>query len=489
MGSKRDKERFKNRTRASSKSSTAGRHARSGRGGSERRSSERRREEDGASPRSMRRHVRRGGRHDSRQPSSSPSMPRLSAVRGLLVAAEVHQPPKSPAHEEVDLPSNVEVSEEEKNGEESDGGGDGKRRKDGNNNGDIPSEPELVDASGVRITALENNFSLLSEKLDGLQELMMSQFSQPKKRRSASPTGSAPGKRRRRHDRRSPARVETEEESVSDVSEGGQSAWKPFDPTNKTVKHPWVADDNVLEETEKYFKHSKQCRGADLEAWQQKYNLPDNAPSTMVVPAFNENVSRAVLENDKKQGDVIVSHDKSLKSVHTNLVQVGTPLINLWQLIQRSSKDSFEELQLDMIDCVGTALLLLGSAHSHLAFTRRSFIAESSQKTFRDLFRTPSEDNNFLFPPDLGTKAKDLSSESKVLSGMLTQAEKRQTSSRRGGRRTNYRTAGGGNRGYRYNYMPRPNYSRPNYGGSRQYYNKSSSQSFQKQGDGKKSDK
>eukprot|EP00058_Branchiostoma_floridae_P017826 XP_002603315.1 hypothetical protein BRAFLDRAFT_71391 [Branchiostoma floridae] len=108
MGSKRDKERVKNRTRASSKSSTAGRHARSGRGGSERRSSERRREEDGASPRSMRRHVRRGGRHDSRQPSSSPSMPRLSAVRGLLVAAEVHQPPKSPAHEEVELPSTVE---------------------------------------------------------------------------------------------------------------------------------------------------------------------------------------------------------------------------------------------------------------------------------------------------------------------------------------------------------------------------------------------
>ncbi|KAI8489051.1 nuclear receptor co-repressor 1 [Branchiostoma belcheri] len=492
------------------------------RGGSRRRSSGREREEGGTSPGGSAHHVRENDRHDSRQKSSSPAMPVLSADGSQQEGdGEQKQPPT--VQQDGNLPSDGDISS---------GGGDGSKKTH-------DSEAEFS-PTNVRISALEQSFASMSQRLEAFQELTLAQFEQssPRKRRSARPETAVPEKRRKEdsasarsgkqrspsHDgaegesvsgdsgehpaaavpekrrkedsasarsgkQRSPSHDGAEGESVGGDSGASDSVWKPFDPTNKDTMHSWVADDVVFSEVEKYFKHDQQRRGTDLEAWQQKFSMPDNAPSTMVAPSFNDNIARAVVDNDKKQGEQIISHDKALKNIHSNLVHIGTPLMNLWQMIQRCNSENFEELQLEMSDCAGSALVLLGSLHSQLAFTRRTFIAESSQKKFRDLFKAASEDPKFLFPPDMGSKAKDLSSETKVLVGMLSQDDQGKSSvQRRGARRGGGRATGGGfSYSYRNSrYMPRANYGQYSYRGSqtRQFYNRN--QSFQsKSGDGK----
>ncbi|KAI8514348.1 U2 small nuclear ribonucleoprotein auxiliary factor 35 kDa subunit- protein 2 [Branchiostoma belcheri] len=492
------------------------------RGGSRRRSSGKEREEGGTSPGGSAHHVRENDRHDSRQKSSSPAMPVLSAGGSQQEGdGEQKQPPT--VQQDGNLPSDGDISS---------GGGDGSRKTH-------DSETEFS-PTNVRISALEQSFASMSQRLEAFQELMLAQFEQssPRKRRSARPETAVPEKRRKEdsasarsgkqrspsHDgaegesvsgdsgehpavavpekrrkedsasarsgkQRSPSHDGAEGESVGGDSGASDSVWKPFDPTSKDTMHSWVADDVVFSEVEKYFKHDQQRRGTDLEAWQQKFSMPDNAPSTMVAPSFNDNIARAVVDNDKKQGEQIISHDKALKNIHSNLVHIGTPLMNLWQMIQRCNSENFEELQLEMSDCAGSALVLLGSLHSQLAFTRRTFIAESSQRKFRDLFKAASEDPEFLFPPDMGSKAKDLSSETKVLVGMLSQDDQGKSSvPRRGARRGGGRATGGGfSYSYRNSrYMPRANYGQYSYRGSqtRQFYNRN--QSFQsKSGDGK----
>ncbi|XP_019616205.1 PREDICTED: uncharacterized protein LOC109463785 isoform X1 [Branchiostoma belcheri] len=522
MGSRREKQRDRHRSRAPSGPRATEESSKRERGGSRRRSSGREREEGGTSPGGSAHHVRENDRHDSRQKSSSPAMPVLSADGSQQEGdGEQKQPPT--VQQDGNLPSDGDISS---------GGGDGSKKTH-------DSETEFS-PTNVRISALEQSFASMSQRLEAFQELMLAQFEQssPRKRRSARPETAVPEKRRKEdsasarsgkqrspsHDgaegesvsgdsgehpavavpekrrkedsasarsgkQRSPSHDGAEGESVGGDSGASDSVWKPFDPTNKDTMHSWVADDVVFSEVEKYFKHDQQRRGTDLEAWQQKFSMPDNAPSTMVAPSFNDNIARAVVDNDKKQGEQIISHDKALKNIHSNLVHIGTPLMNLWQMIQRCNSENFEELQLEMSDCAGSALVLLGSLHSQLAFTRRTFIAESSQKKFRDLFKAASEDPEFLFPPDMGSKAKDLSSETKVLVGMLSQDDQGKSSvPRRGARRGGGRATGGGfSYSYRNSrYMPRANYGQYSYRGSqtRQFYNRN--QSFQsKSGDGK----
>ncbi|XP_019638297.1 PREDICTED: pre-mRNA-splicing factor CWC22 homolog [Branchiostoma belcheri] len=606
MGSRREKQRDRHRSRAPSGPRATEESSKRERGGSRRRSSGKEREEGGTSPGGSAHHVRENDRHDSRQKSSSPAMPVLSADGSQQEGdGEQKQPPT--VQQDGNLPSDGDISS---------GGGDGSRKTH-------DSETEFS-PTNVRISALEQSFASMSQRLEAFQELMLAQFEQssPRKRRSARPETAVPEKRRKEdsasarsgkqrspshdgaegesvsgdsgehpavavpekrrkedsasarsgkqrspshdgaegesvsgdsgehpavavpekrrkedsasarsgkqrspsHDgaegesvsgdsgehpavavpekrrkedsasarsgkQRSPSHDGAEGESVGGDSGASDSVWKPFDPTNKDTMHSWVADDVVFSEVEKYFKHDQQRRGTDLEAWQQKFSMPDNAPSTMVAPSFNDNIARAVVDNDKKQGEQIISHDKALKNIHSNLVHIGTPLMNLWQMIQRCNSENFEELQLEMSDCAGSALVLLGSLHSQLAFTRRTFIAESSQKKFRDLFKAASEDPKFLFPPDMGSKAKDLSSETKVLVGMLSQDDQGKSSvPRRGARRGGGRATGGGfSYSYRNSrYMPRANYGQYSYRGSqtRQFYNRN--QSFQsKSGDGK----
>ncbi|XP_019616206.1 PREDICTED: uncharacterized protein LOC109463785 isoform X2 [Branchiostoma belcheri] len=480
MGSRREKQRDRHRSRAPSGPRATEESSKRERGGSRRRSSGREREEGGTSPGGSAHHVRENDRHDSRQKSSSPAMPVLSADGSQQEGdGEQKQPPT--VQQDGNLPSDGDISS---------GGGDGSKKTH-------DSETEFS-PTNVRISALEQSFASMSQRLEAFQELMLAQFEQssPRKRRSARPETAVPEKRRKEDSasarsgkQRSPSHDGAEGESVGGDSGASDSVWKPFDPTNKDTMHSWVADDVVFSEVEKYFKHDQQRRGTDLEAWQQKFSMPDNAPSTMVAPSFNDNIARAVVDNDKKQGEQIISHDKALKNIHSNLVHIGTPLMNLWQMIQRCNSENFEELQLEMSDCAGSALVLLGSLHSQLAFTRRTFIAESSQKKFRDLFKAASEDPEFLFPPDMGSKAKDLSSETKVLVGMLSQDDQGKSSvPRRGARRGGGRATGGGfSYSYRNSrYMPRANYGQYSYRGSqtRQFYNRN--QSFQsKSGDGK----
>ncbi|XP_066263389.1 uncharacterized protein [Branchiostoma lanceolatum] len=311
MGSKRDKERVKPRERGSSKTSTASRRPKGGRRSAERRlSGGDGRGQEETSPK--RRHVRRDGRHDS----STPSMPVLSAVP-TPSGADRRRSPSAALREEGEVSSDPEKRDtRRKDGNKRGGGADGAdgSQQDGEvseseKNNNVQRSPVPVTPSGdVRISALEQGFFLLSDKLDTFQEMVMSQFDQSasRKRHTSSPEADVPEKRRRcdRGRQRSPCRDETEEESVSGGSEDGETVWKPFDPTDTVERHRWVADGIVAEETEAYFKHDRQCRGADLEAWQKKYDLPDNVPSTMVTPSFNDNVSRAVIDNDKKQEDV-----------------------------------------------------------------------------------------------------------------------------------------------------------------------------------------
>ncbi|KAI8503707.1 hypothetical protein Bbelb_186780 [Branchiostoma belcheri] len=137
-------------------------------------------------------------------------------------------------------------------------------------------------------------------------------------------------------------------------------------------------------------------------------------------------------------------------------------------------------------------MALLGSVNSQLSFTRRSFVSESSQKKFRDISKKPSDDPQYLFPPDLGSKAKEMASEDKAVSGLL---QKEGSTNKASGSSQNFRRGGGagsgGNRGRDTRYFPRTNYS---YAGSSyqsrpSYYNSSRSFRSKPAGDGKRQQK
>ncbi|KAI8500838.1 hypothetical protein Bbelb_216560 [Branchiostoma belcheri] len=283
MGSRRDKQRNRHRWRAPSGSRATEESSKRDRDGFRRRSSGREREEDGTSPGRSAHHVRENDRHDSREKSSSPAMPVLSADGSQQVGDDGQKQPPT-AQEDVNLPSDGDISN---------GGGDGDKKTD-------DSETQFS-PTNVRISALEQSFASLFQRLEAFQELMLPQFGQssPRKRRGARPEAAVPEKRREedRASASSAPRLTTGRKKIAEW------VWKPFDPTNKDTMHSWVADDVVFSEVEKYFKHDQQRRGTDLEAWQQKFSMPDNAPSTMVAPGFNDNIARAVVDNDKKQDE------------------------------------------------------------------------------------------------------------------------------------------------------------------------------------------
>ncbi|KAI8480797.1 hypothetical protein Bbelb_414820 [Branchiostoma belcheri] len=242
----------------------------------------------------------------------------------------------------------------------------------------LETQEKNGDSSAVRISALEQNFSLLSDKLDGLQELLVNQLtsSEPSRKRRAS-TGEGTVAEKRQRFTAQPEEGEgggstfPDDNASSDDGGDGFSALEPFDPTANKAKEPWEADDIVIRFSEKYFKHENQCRGEALESWQKMHDWPDNKPDNMVAPVLNDFLSRAVIENDKKQG-------------------------------------------------------------------------ESSQKKFRDIFKKPSDDPQYLFPPDLGSKAKEMASEDKAVSGLL---QKEGSTNKASGSSQNFRRGGGAGSG------------------------------------------
>ncbi|XP_078679987.1 uncharacterized protein LOC144915467 [Branchiostoma floridae x Branchiostoma belcheri] len=175
----------------------------------------------------------------------------------------------------------------------------------------LETQEKNGDSSAVRISALEQNFSLLSDKLDGLQELLVNQLtsSEPSRKRRAS-TGEGTVAEKRQRFTAQPEEGEgggstfPDDSASSDDGGDGFSALEPFDPTANKAKEPWEADDIVIRFSEKYFKHENQCRGEALESWQKMHDWPDNKPDNMVAPVLNDFLSRAVIENDKKQEEV-----------------------------------------------------------------------------------------------------------------------------------------------------------------------------------------
>ncbi|KAI8512041.1 hypothetical protein Bbelb_111410 [Branchiostoma belcheri] len=108
-------------------------------------------------------------------------MPVLS-TDGNQTVGDVRHEESPPPREDGELPSDGEKDNASENGSVRSGSQSGDKKKNGGG-GNVVSPPE------VRISALEQGFHALSDKLDVFQEMIMAQFNQQtsRKRRAASP--------------------------------------------------------------------------------------------------------------------------------------------------------------------------------------------------------------------------------------------------------------------------------------------------------------
>ena len=343
---------------------------------------------------------------------------------------------------------------------------------------------ELRDLLGVNVIQQDQNalrvaFGLMSEEFKGVKEILGSiAASVGAKRHLGAPSELesevTPSKR---------SRFDSGDEST--CSAASDMSFVPFDREPAAPEKVWTARQSVVRFAADYFDLKKERKTESLTHWQNKYLLPSNAPKELSVPELDSAAKEMIKSIDFYKGKSALQVDRNLASVHTKLLHVVAPVLNLWQMLKECNGEISEPDRDIMQDCAATAVWLLGSAHSKIADVRRSSLAEVSyQPTAKDLFGLIPDDPTQSLRNDLGSKARELASGKKALVDTL---KPKQSSQR--GRGASSASTSRGRGGFRGNRKFRPPPSRQSGGNSNSkfYWGSQYSRTSNQSGDGKKS--